>query len=474
MSLIFKRFLPGVLALMLLLPTTGWAEPLCKSLFIQPIENIVVHDKIFSQKIKNLRNTLSGKLATVWRSEWKTKLSVAESNRYTFDLINHFLTVESRAFVLDGLDLGHEGFTRQVHQRMYELQTSQKNHPEDQISVRDKPAPRGARDTTFTYYTKPIKNASGDGKHQVRIRTYLREIEWREIPVGSSVTAFDSKSNLVTITRENVSQYLVVSGDKPTTTTQESLSLEQMRSRYGWTPRFYAPHGKTFKLEIKSVLSDTISGEKYPLLAGNHMVQKLDVTLTPAQVSKFFAPLKTDTIDKKQSESLSRVDSIIRELTKKFPENQSRIEAVFDIIREGILENPDFLMIEGATTYHRTAFESKGGLQTTIDRDQGLYLDHMYTARYLKNPLTVIKSNSVIKTGVSDARHVELKVPVTSMKMAVGIDFADKKSAPEPQVTKYDDKITEMVGIYYRYVKNAAHAGKFNYIRKTGDEDASN
>ncbi|OFZ32460.1 MAG: hypothetical protein A3D17_12870 [Bdellovibrionales bacterium RIFCSPHIGHO2_02_FULL_40_15] len=111
MSLIFKRFLPGVLALMLLLPTTGWAEPLCKSLFIQPIENIVVHDKIFSQKIKNLRNTLSGKLATVWRSEWKTKLSVAESNRYTFDLINHFLTVESRAFVLDGLDLGHEGFT---------------------------------------------------------------------------------------------------------------------------------------------------------------------------------------------------------------------------------------------------------------------------------------------------------------------------------------------------------------------------
>ena len=199
------------------------------------------------------------------------------------------------------------------------------------------------------------------------------------------------------------------------------------------------------------------------------MVQKLDVALTLDQVTSLFAPLRSSGPATKTRESLTRVNALVRDLVRKNPENQARIEAVFKVIKQGIAGNPDFLTIEGATAYHRTAFETTTGLQTTVDRDQGVYSGNMYQANgSLKDPILTTKTNTIFRPESNDSRHVELKVPVTSMANTAGITFADPLNAPKPQDSGNDDKIKQILSVYHRFVRNNRHAGKFNYLRENG------
>jgi hypothetical protein len=440
----------------------------CRNLFSIVVDRVYIPDKAYDHDVKQLRATLTGKLATVWRSEWKTKLAVKESNHYVLNLVNKFLSPETQKFVLDGLNMNSDGFTREIHARLWDLQQKNQLRPGDELAVRDSPPPQGARDTTFTFYTKPISSSQGDGKHQVRLRTYLREIKPSKIAIGANVQGFDMQGNLVTVSRIDQTLVRVTKEQGGVITTDQTLTLQQLYKQGGTSVHLFAPHGKTFKLEIKTALNDEISGQELPLLAGKHMVQKLDVALTPSQVARLFAPLKGTTNKEKYQESLLRVNELSKELIEITPDNKPRIEAVFEVLREG-LANSDFLKIEGATAYHRTAFETTTGLQTTIDRDQGVYVGNMYTTEALKSPIYMVQYNEFIKTKLRDARHVELKVPVTSMANTVGITFADPASAPQPQNPQNDERIKQMAAIYHQFVKNAFHSGKFNYIRENGD-----
>ncbi|MBC7420379.1 MAG: hypothetical protein H7328_06580 [Bdellovibrio sp.] len=448
--------------------STGWTANQCRQLFERRVDKVQITEEIYEKEVKDLRATLSGKLATVWRSEWKTKLEVTKSNQYVLNLAEKFLTPETSATVLKDLDINSPSFTRIVHARIYELQQKKMLSAADELGVRDSPPPAGARDTTFTYYTKPISNAQGDGKHQVRIRTYLREIKYSAIPVGESVQGFNVYGKLVTLTRVSADALKMVTGTDKITESEQVFTFEQMTLQHGQTMRLFAPHGRSFKLEIKSALDDVIAGKNLPLLAGKHMVQKLDVSLSIPQVAILFAPLKNLTPKGKLSESTRRIENLKAELLTKTPENKARIEAVLEVLSEAVSKNPEFLVIEGATAYHRTAFETTTGLQTTIDRDQGIYLGDMYGNNFLKNPIYTIQTNRLIITKAKDARHVELKVPVTSMENSVGIIFADPAAAPPPQNAQYDARIKEMLKVYHQFVNTADHPGKFNYIRENG------
>lgn len=467
------------------MPSLGLAANQCRSLFTQEIEKVIVTNHDYSQNVHNLRDTLTGKLATVWRSEWKTKLSVIESNKFVSQMVNTLLTEKTRKKILKGLDVTSDGFTREVHARLYQMQTAGQLQPGDQLSVRDKPSPAGAKDTTYTYYTKPIIAADGLGKHQVRARTYLREIDYSHMEIDEPVVGYGITGKQYTFTRLGTDSFKVQVANEHGIEQEKVLSQSQVEQQFGAHPKFLAPHGKNFKLEIKSALTDQISPEKFTLLGGNHMVQKLDVTMTPTEIGDFFAPSRfvsakqighqaSDALKNKterKNEMLARVEDLRTKLDLKNPENVNRIHSVTQVIDEALQLNPLFLEIEGATTYHRTAFETAGGLQITVDRDQAVYSGNMYTSDSLKNPIFTIQKNIALKTIDSDARHVELKVPVTSMQNTVGITFNNLASAPAPVTTAYDKNSVDMIAVYHRFVKNNLHSGKFNYIRANGATD---
>lgn len=71
----------------------------------------------------------------------------------------------------------------------------------------------------------------------------------------------------------------------------------------------------------------------------------------------------------------------------------------------------------------------------------------------------------------SDARHVEFKLPVTSMLNVTGITYANPTAAPAPQNVENTARVQQMVTVYHNYVKSTDHPGKFNYIRKNSEPE---
>lgn len=430
------------------------------------VDKVQVTENRFATLLANLRATLSGKLATVWRSEWKTKLSVTRSNEYVYNLIKQSLSPETLDKVLNGLDPKSEGFVRKVHQRMYELQLKGETTSNDKLNVRDAPPPEGATDSTFTYYTKPLIDAAGNAKHQPRIRTYLREVNFKKMAVDVPVTGSLADKSQVSITKKHDGAFeLTVNGET------KVLTQTEMQARFGVTFKMFAPHGKSYKLEIKSALDDMIQSPTYKNLNGNHNVQKLDVTLSQAQVDMLFAPLKATTEAGKQAESKARLEKLTQEIVAKDTALEARAKAIFDVLAEGVSGNPNFLQIEGATAYHRSAFESTSGFQTTVDRQQGVYLGNMYSTKGLKDPTYVLAHNNRLVTGENDARHVELKLPINLVVDVMGVKFSDPASAKLVQYQPFDQGVLHgVVGLYNGFVTNILHPGKFNYLKASAAE----
>lgn len=429
------------------------------------VDKVQATENRYVTLLNNLRATLSGKLATVWRSEWKTKLSVLRSNEYVYKLIKLSLSPETLDKVLNGIDPKSEGFTRQIHQRMFELQKQGLTNAGDKLTVRDAPPPEGATDSTFTYYTKPLIDATGAAKHQPRIRTYLREVDFAQMAVEVPVMGSLADGSKVSITKKQDGVFdLNVNGES------KILTAAQINSRFGSSFKMFAPHGKSYKLEIKSALDDMIQSPKYKNLNGNHNVQKLDVTLSQAQVDVLFAPLKGRSDAAKQTESKARLEKLTAEIVAKDPSLEPRAKAIFDVLREGIEGNPLFLKIEGATAYHRSAFESTSGFQSTIDRNQGVYLGNMYSTTGLKDPTKVLKVNDRLVTGEEDARHVELKLPINLVVDVMGVKFSDPASKALVQSQPYDKSVENVVGLYNGFVTNINHPGKFNYLKASAAE----
>ena len=456
-------------------PSYGLGANLCESYFepssIAEIPRAKISEKTYRESTLRLRATLSGKLATVWRSEWKAKLEVKNSNQYVLNLVQTFLAPSSQAFVLRGLNPAKEEFVRAIHERMYQLQQENRMAADDELLVRDPPAPTGALDRTFTYYTKPIVSAASQGKHQIRIRTYLREVLPEKLPVAQEITGYDMKGRKVVISKSAEDTFVVLTtlqdniADVAAAPVAMIMSGDELRKKYGTPIYLFAPHGKNFKLEVKTALTDEISPTDYPLLGGPHMVQKLDMNLSMKEVAQLFAALPaTLDVESQVAISLARIETIAQAAASQPPEIKARNLAVLSVLADGVRANADFLKIEGATLYHRTAFESKSGFQTTIDRDQGVFAANMYSLRGLKSPAQTMTQNTSLHTGVADARHVELKLPVTMVAPMLGIQF--KIPPPTLPVTMLDaqSKIHQAIDVFYPFVQSAKHSGKFGYL----------
>lgn len=469
-----KKQVAAFFILLQVLSLNTYAANACVDLFSnydthRSVEKVRLTDVRYTDLLNNLRSTLTGKLATVWRSEWKTKLSVYRSNQYVFNLLNQNLSPETFKVVLKNLDVRDEGFVRKVHQRMSDLQRQGLTNTDDKIAVRDAPPPSGANDSTFTYYTKPLVDQDGNAKHQPRIRTYLREVEFNKMSVDEPAQGTLADGSKVTLIRKEANLFDVNINDS-----SKLLTLAEVTHKFGKNFRMFAPHGKSYKLEIKSALDDIIISPYYKKLNGNHNVQKLDVTLTQAQVTELFAPLSAKDPASQILESKQRIEKLEQVLIAKDPANEARIKAVLAVLNEGVNGNSEFLIIEGATAYHRSAFESTAGFQTTVDRNQGVYVGDMYQAGELKNPIKVTKLNDRLVTGDSDARHVELKLPINLVVDVLGVKFSDPRSSQLVQHQAFPfQTIDNVVKLYNSYVTNKDHPGKFNYLRESAAEIVS-
>ncbi|MFN8944004.1 MAG: hypothetical protein ACK5WZ_05200 [Pseudobdellovibrionaceae bacterium] len=433
-------------------------------------EKVSIPTSLFDGLTQKLRSTLGGKLATVWRSEWKSKLSARESGRYVDELLKRFLTAETYAAVVDGLHIDQPQFVQFVHRRLYELKKGNRLHPEhDQIMVRDAPPAAGTKDSTFTYYTKSISD--GDAKHQMRVRTYIREIKLHELDIESSVEAFQQDGSRIVIQRIANNEFRVQFADQGSPRA-ETWTAQEFNIHFK-SATFYAPHGKSFKLEVKTALKDQIGTGPFEILGGDHMVQKLDVSLTPRQVTALFRPFGAPgTTASKRLEAQNRLTHLKEELFAQHTDllQRQRIEAVLQVIETGVNSSPDFLLLQGATHYERSAFESSSGFQTTIDWAQVVYRD-VYKGNQFLNPFEVTKQSSRFIPNRRSARHVELKFPVNVVDAVNGLLLYDENSRQMIPTTSMN--ILHFVAaaeIYSAFVTSSDHPGKFNFLQSEGRE----
>lgn len=430
---------------------------------------ITIPDGVVQYITKVLRATLSGKLATVLRSEWKTKINEYQANEYVQKMLAQYLSPETFVTVMDGLSMQSRDFVKTVHRRLFELQKAEKLNPiMDQISVRDAPAPMGAQDSTFTYYTKSL--AGTNSKHQVRVRTYIREVKPREMELKGEVRGFTEDGNSVLIKRLGINQMMETITLKNGQEEQRVWSIDEFVQS---SPHrlLYAPHGKAFKLEVKTALEDNILAKFFKKLAGKHMVQKLDITLTPQQVMSLFRPLTAQAPAGKIIESRSRV-ALIREqlIARGLDENQTRrLDAVLNVLLIGIRENSEFLVLEGATHYQRTAFEARSGFQTTVDSAQVVY-DRPYNLLGLMSPQITIQDSRQFVPDEGISRHVELKFPVNAVMEVNGLQTNDPAAIPAGAAV---DKasLSWIAQLFSIFVSPTDHAGKYGFLLKNGNHE---
>jgi hypothetical protein len=427
--------------------------------------SVSIEHNQFMALTKALRATLAGNLATVFRSEWKTKLTVQESNTLVYEIAKSYLDPENFAKVMDGLNVQQDSFVRKVHKRLFELRDVSSKI----FTVRDSPPPKGVTDTTFTYYTRSIKNAdgNGEGKHQVRVRSYMRVVKTKDLgtlPIGQKIDGFSADGLPFLLIKEGDDLFTLGHPEG----LRETLTLAEIKKRFHKSIIFYAPHGKKFKLEIKTALLDDISDAAYPTLGGPHMVQKLDLSLTPKQVSELFAPIESSNDVEKQKISNQRIDQLADFLKKSQPDQTSRIEAVLNVLRVGVNKDPNYLNIEGATLYHRSAFESSLGFQLTVDRSQSVLVGpQMYSDKQLRTPMDLMVSGQVRMASANAARHVELKFPVHAVKSLLGIHLSDPASEAQIPQTEVSPELLKVLQIYAPSAV-PQHPGKFHFLQSNG------
>ncbi len=439
--------------------------------------SISISHERFEKLTAALRATISGNLATVFRSEWKTKLTIESSNLLIDGFARLFLSPETLQTVLNGLDLHKESFTRSIHSKLFSLKKNKDQEAllADHLTVRDAPPPEGTTDTTFTFYLRPLKDTdgNGEGKHQVRIRNYVRIVKLAQIKklaIDESIQGFSSDGQPISIKKISDDHFLIGNPLEPSA----PLTLDEIKETFGSELRFFAPHGGKYKLEIKTALLDKISDQKYAQLGGFHMVQKLDVSLTPAQTEKLFAPMKSGSLSQRRAEANKRVDELQTELINKTPANKDRITAVLNVLREGIKHDENFLSIEGATLYHRSAFESDLGFQLTVDRRQKVFHSEIYAANQstgeerLRSPMDIMGGSAFLAAGRNAARHVELKLPFYAVQKLLGLTFSAPETIEGIQVGSVNPKLEEAVALYSAYVSNASHRGKFKFLLEHG------
>ena len=405
-------------------------------------ENIIVEQDIFSSLYEQLNQTLSGNLATVFRSEWKAKESFSNGIIYLKNILNRFHGSSSL------LSKNKNEIEQLEHLRVQLSKAAEING----VRMRDLPGPSGSKDRTFTYYTKSILGKEG-GKHQVRLRTYVRSLNLKKIGAGESVLGFFENSKFL-IERGMEGDYYKLNLDNQVT----YLNYSQLIARFGGEIiHFYPVHGKKLKLEVKTKLPDQMVSVSFPRLQGDNYVQKLSVGLTFSQAQQLFG-----TRGEGLNTKLNAIEAVASELRLSSPHQTLRTQAIFDVLREGLRQDPQFMEFTGATEYGRLALEVKLGevnndnlpiwAQTTLDFD--MKVRQVYLDGHLINPRGIVELNRKEQTlaidRLGDQLHIELKVPKYLVERAL-----KNPSAVSPELKGLLD---------YYHELNVVNRGKFNYI----------
>ena len=429
-------------------------------------ENVTISRTEYTRLLGALRATIDGNLATVWRSEWKAKLSAPQATQYVESMLQHFLSKKTFNEHFADLNSLQPDFMATVLRRLFELRKTGHLLAEDTLFSRDPPPPTGVKDTTFTYYTKAM--GSGEGKHQIRVRTYMRRIVAPEkLEIDAIVHVIDPKTRqALSFKRINENQVAIKLG--------ESVEVLEMRNfilLYA-SKSYFSPIGANFKLEVKSALTDQIQRQNFPVLGGPHMVEKLDIPMTDLQFKKLFAQARVGSAERARAISLSRLEALRIDLLQEPLQGHvkaGRVAAIIEVLTRAVNADPYFLNLVGATHYQRFSLEGSSGLQTTADCEQSVFLGMYGENGQLRTPSQVIAESEEYVPFVEDAWHVELKFPVYAVQAVNGLEYSDPMAAalvPHPVFNSSD--YFNAARIYSGFVNSDEHRGKFRFLQNFG------
>lgn len=448
--------------------------------------------RVSSKELDNLTDNLgktlgkgtggkSADLNTILRSENKAKGTVVEANAYIKELVEQAAGKSVKEKIMAGLpSVGSPDFRREIHRRLYELR---KEFPEDhRLFVRDPPPPRGVTDSTFTYYTKAIEDGTG-GKHQIRARTYLREIDLEKLPTGEEVKVIARErlpgaseafgpEGLIKI-RKNEDGTFTYSHMLRGREISERLGKAEMNSLFGDVIKGRAPHGEQFKLEVKTALKDNMSGDTYRNLGGQNLVQKLDVPLTPEQLEKLFGP--------PEEKFLPRLKALRTELLATKGIDADRVNAVMNVLEAGGRRDSSFGRLAGATRYERDAWElavpdsvnGKAGskIQITFDEQQAAFTNVYSRGGGLLDPVTVEAKAPKLVPETAQPVHWEQKIQKPLVSRAIGLEEYKNgaRIVAEVEDAAVSPELKSAIASFDRSgTALDRNSGKFNFLQKTG------
>ncbi len=428
---------------------------LTKTFFLKNKHNVSIPTPTFTRYYDDLNDTLSGNLATVFRSEWKAKEDYDLGSQYLTDMLNAF---GGGMLVKEFSNLKGKQFIDRVVDRMREIYKIGK------VAMRDPPAPKGSNDRTFTYYTKALADGTG-AKHQVRLRTYLREIEPRKMETGLVIPGYHN-GKYIEVTKVGPGQYKYVVASSYSAETksyssdmvEQVLSLEQLRLKINDKLTFYAyPHAKNFKLEIKTRPHDEVSNALFEKLLGKNYVQKLSVDINPKDISLLFKDNKTA-----DQEAMRLKLNELKDRASRNPKNATdRMNAVFNLLFDSNDLDPDFFVAQGATEYKRHAFElelpdqidgSPVRIQTTFDYDMGVRQNYDGQGNFL-DPIASLVNPLLKPKSVEEDLHIELKIPKALVERTVK--------------EKVSDALMSILRIFNSH--QVTNKGKFKHISNQAD-----
>jgi hypothetical protein len=426
-----------------------------KQFFPASNHNVAVSSQDFLRYYDDLNDTLSGNLATVFRSEWKAKEDYQQGATYLSDILIKF---DAESLVKKNAKFSGKQFISRVVDHMREIEKIGK------VSMRDPPPPIGSFDRTFTYYTKALTDGTG-AKHQIRLRSYLRELVPNEMLTNIPVKGFYNGRYIEIISTGHGQFKLITapgfSSEKKEyigDVTEKVLSLDQLKKEINNELTFYAyPHAKGFKLEIKTRPHDEVNHQDYEKLLGKNYVQKLSIDIDSADISLLFKDKHI-----KNAEDMQTKLVLLKEKASKNSKNSTdRINAIFNLLFDANELDSDFFVARGATEYRRYALElevpdlidgEKVRIQTTFDYDMSVRHNYDTNGNFL-DPFQSL-ANPVQKPFNKDEDlHIELKVPKALVERAVN--------------EKVSDSFLELMKIFNSH--QVTNKGKFKHIMNQDD-----
>lgn len=417
--------------------------------------NVQVSKKSFIKYYDDLNDTLSGNLSTVFRSEWKAKEDYDLGSQYMIDVLKAF---GGESLVAKFSHLRGKQFIDRVVDHLKEIRKIGK------ISMRDPPAPKGSFDRTFTYYTKALTDGTG-AKHQVRLRTYLREIVPSEMVNDLPIQGFYNGQYIEIVKigpnkfkYRSASSYTEATKEYSSDVVEKIMNLDGLKKVINNHLTFYAyPHAKGFKLEIKTRPHDEVNNKNFEKLLGKNYVQKLSVDVNPEDILLLFKDKKT-----KNPDMMRENLELLKERVSNDPKNATdRINAVFNLLFDANDLDANFFVAQGATEYRRHALELEvpdmidGAvvrIQTTLDYDMGVRKNYDSAGNFL-NPFQSLANPLLRPFSTEEDLHIELKAPKVLVERTVK--------------EKVSDALLSLFGLFNSH--QVTNKGKFKHISNQAD-----